>query len=129
MQNSDLKIKEKFSFFKMFKCSAVNSRSFRPRKIHEEIVKSAFICSKVGASSMDGKTASLLPKKQQKKRIVPVRLKWQEKDKALAAFRSSIAGKKNPKKVQGRSMKLISLRLISNQKYMPKLSTALHNIQ
>ena len=92
----------------------VNSRSFRPRKIYEEIVKSSFICSKIGASSMDGKTASLLPKKQQKKRIVPVRLKWQEKDKALAAFRSSIAGKKNPKKVQGRSMKLISLRLISN---------------
>ena len=83
----------------------------------------------MGASSMDGKTASLLPKKQQKKRIVPVRLKWQEKDKALAAFRSSIAGKKNPQKVQGRSMKLISLRFISNQKYMPKLSTALHNIQ
>ena len=68
LQNSDLKIKEKLSFFKMFKRSAVNSRSFRPRKIHEEIVKSSFICSKIGASSMDGKTASLLPKKQQKKR-------------------------------------------------------------
>ena len=50
------------------KCSgqgvAVNFRSFRPRKIHEEIVKNSFICSKIGASSMDGKTASLLPKKQ-----------------------------------------------------------------
>ena len=55
----------------------------------------------IGASSMDGKTASLLPKKQQQKRIVPVRLKWQEKDKALAAFRSSIAGNKEPEKSSG----------------------------
>ena len=45
---------------------------------------------------MDGATASLLPKKQQKKRTVPVRLKWQAKGKALAAFRSSIAGNEEP---------------------------------
>ena len=51
--------------------------------------------SKIGASSMDGTTASLLPKKQQKKRTVPVRLKWQAKGKALA-FRSSIAGNEEP---------------------------------
>ncbi|CAH3139405.1 unnamed protein product [Pocillopora meandrina] len=31
--------------------------------------------------------------------------------------------------VQGKSMKSISLQLISNQKYMPKLSTAFHKIQ
>ena len=31
--------------------------------------------------------------------------------------------------VQGKSMKSISLQLISNQKYTPKLSTALHKIQ
>ena len=31
--------------------------------------------------------------------------------------------------VQGKSMKLISLQLVSNQKYMPKLSTAFHKIQ
>ena len=30
---------------------------------------------------------------------------------------------------QGKSMKLISLQLVSNQKYMPKLSTAFHKIQ
>ena len=59
------------------------------------------ICSKIGASSMYGKTASLLLKKQQKKRIVPVRLKWQAKGKALAAFRSSIAGNKEPEKSSG----------------------------
>ena len=75
---------------------AFNSRGFRSRKIHEEIVKSSFRCSKIGASSMDGTTASLLPKKQQKKRTVPVRLKWQAKGKALAAFRSSIAGNEEP---------------------------------
>ena len=75
---------------------AVNSRGFRSRKIHEEIVKSSFRCSKISASSMDGTTASLLPKKQQKKRTVPVRLKWQAKGKALAAFRSSIAGNEEP---------------------------------
>ena len=31
--------------------------------------------------------------------------------------------------VQGKNMKLISLQLVSNQKYMPKLSTAFHKIQ
>ncbi|CAH3139379.1 unnamed protein product [Pocillopora meandrina] len=31
--------------------------------------------------------------------------------------------------VQGKSMNLISLQLISNQKYMPKLSTTPHKIQ
>ena len=46
----------------------------------------------IGASSMDGKIASLLPKKQQKKRIEPVRLKWQEKDKALAEEPEKISG-------------------------------------
>ena len=75
---------------------AVNSRGFRSREIHEEIVKSSFRCSKISASSMDGTTASLLPKKQQKKRTVPVRLKWQAKGKALAAFRFSIAGNEEP---------------------------------
>ena len=75
---------------------AVNSRGFRSGKIHEEIVKSLFRCSNIGASSVDGTTASLLPKKQQKKRTVPVRLKWQAKGKALAAFRSSIAGNEEP---------------------------------
>ena len=45
---------------------------------------------------MDGTTASLLPKKQQKKRTVPVRLKWQAKGKALAAFLSSIADNEEP---------------------------------
>ena len=71
MQNSGLKVKVKLAlkkkkhFFKMFRTEGcVNSRSFRPRKIYEEIVKSSFICSKIGASSMDGKTAGLLPKKQ-----------------------------------------------------------------
>ena len=75
---------------------AVNSRGFRSREIHEEIVKSSFRCSKISASSMDGTTASLLPKKQQKKRTVPVRLNWQAKGKALAASRSSIAGNEEP---------------------------------
>ena len=75
---------------------AVNSRGFRSWKIHEEIVKSSFRCSKISASSMDGTTASLLPKNQQKKRTVPVRLKWQAKGKALAAFRFSIAGNQEP---------------------------------
>ena len=42
---------------------------------------------------MDGTTASLLPKKQQKKRALPVR---QAKGKALAASRSSIAGNEEP---------------------------------
>ena len=73
--------------------AAVNSRGFRSQKIHEEIVKSSFRCSKIGASSMDGTTASLLPKKQQKKRALPVR---QAKGKALAASRSSIAGNEEP---------------------------------
>ena len=50
---------------------------------------------------MDGKTASYLPRKQQKKRIVPVRLKWQAKFKALEAFRSSIAGNEEPEKSSG----------------------------
>ena len=45
---------------------------------------------------MDGTTASLLSKKQQKKRTVPVRLKWQAKGKALVAFRFSIAGHEEP---------------------------------
>ena len=54
---------------------AVNSRGFRSGKIHEEIVKSLFRCSEIGASSTDGTTASLLSKKQQKKRTVPVRHK------------------------------------------------------
>ena len=45
---------------------------------------------------MDGTTASLLPKKQQKKRTMPVRLNWQAKGKALAASRSSIAGNEEP---------------------------------
>ena len=75
---------------------AVNSRGFRSREIHEEIVKSSFRCSKIGASSMDGTTASLLPKKQQKKRTVPVRLKWLAKGKAFAALGSSIAGNEEP---------------------------------
>ena len=75
---------------------AVNSRGFRSQEIHEEIMKSSFRCSKISASSMDGTTASLLPKKQQKKRTVPVRLKWQANGKALAAFRSSIVGNEEP---------------------------------
>ena len=45
---------------------------------------------------MNGTTASLLPKKQQKKRTVPVRLKWLEKGKAFAALGSSIAGNEEP---------------------------------
>ena len=75
---------------------AVNSPAVRSREMHEEIMKSSFRCSKISASSMDGTTASLLPKKQQKKRTVPVRLKWQAKGKALAAFRSSIASNEEP---------------------------------
>ena len=75
---------------------AVNSRGFRSGKIHKEIVKSLFRCSEIGANSMDGTTASLLSKKQQKKLTVPVGLTWQAKGKALEAFRSSIAGNEEP---------------------------------
>ena len=69
---------------------AVNSRGFRSGKIHEEIVKSLFRCSNIGASSVDGTTASILPKKQQKKRTVPVRLK------VAGKVFSSIAGNEEP---------------------------------
>ena len=76
---------------------AVNSRGFRSGKIHEEIVKSLFRCSGIGASSMDGTTASLLSKKQQKKRTVPVRHKEIPKAKLWQLSVSPSLVMKNPK--------------------------------
>ena len=41
---------------------SAHAPKFRPREIHEEIVKSLLKCSKMSASSVDDMTASLHPK-------------------------------------------------------------------